>query len=244
MLNFVLCDDNVVILNKLEQMLEKLFVKFDYEAKIGLKSDNLEEILSYMKSNKVHVIFLDINLQAQISGLDFASRIREIDKEIYIIFTTGHLEYALLAYKVKTFDYIPKPFTMERLEDTLVRLFNDLSNTPKKYLKLNNKNIINQDEILYIKKDGMKLIVHTPGKKYETYSSFNKIEDCLPDNFVRCHKSYIANLKNIVNVEAQTNTIEFDNSKCYIGPKYKNNFMEVFNNYGHFTNPLGNIYHT
>lgn len=241
MLNFVLCDDNLVILNKLEQILNKLFVKCDYEAKIGLKTDNLDEILSYMKSNKVDVLFLDIHLHSQISGLDFASKIREINKEIYIIFTTGHLEYALLAYKVKTFDYIPKPFTTERLQDTLERLFKDLTNTPKKYLRLNNKNIINQDEILYIKKDGMKLIVHTPSKKYETYSSFNKIEDCLPDNFVRCHKSYIANLDNIINVETQSNTIEFDNSKCYIGPKYKNNFMEVFNNYGNFSNPLGHF---
>lgn len=244
MLNFVLCDDNIAILNKLEQMLNKLFVKNDYDAKIGFKSNNPDEILSYMKSTKVHVLFLDINLQSQISGLDFASKIREHDKELYIIFTTGHLEYALLAYKVKTFDYIPKPFTLERLQDTLNRLFNDLTNSPKKYLKLNNKSIINQDEILYIKKDGMKLIVNTSSKKYETYSSFSKIENCLPDNFVRCHKSYIANLHNIINVDSNTNTIEFDASKCYIGPKYKNNFMEVFNNYGNFTNPLGNINNT
>lgn len=236
MLNFVLCDDNAIILEKLEQMLCKLFEKNDYDAQVGFKSDNVDDILEYIKTNKVHVLFLDINLQSNISGIDLASQIRKIDKEVYIIFTTGHLEYALVAYKVKTFDYLAKPITIERLEDTLDRLFSDLSNIPKKYLTLNNKNIIDQNDIQYIKKDGMKLIVCTHNRKYETYSSFSKIQDCLPDNFVRCHKSYIANMDNITNIESATNTIEFENSKCYIGPKYKNNFMEVLNNYGIFTN--------
>ena len=244
MLNFVLCDDNLVILHKLEQMLTKLFMKNDYAAQIGFKSDNVNDVLAYIKSHKVNVLFLDINLQSNISGIDLAAQIRRIDKEIYIIFTTAHLEYALVAYKVKTFDYIAKPITMERLQETLDRLFVDLYNTPKKYLTLNNKNIINQNDIQYIKKDGMKLIVCTPNKKYETYSSFSKIQNCLPDNFVRCHKSYIANINNITNIEANTNTIRFENSKCYIGPKYKNNFMEVLNNYGNFTNTNKSTHNT
>lgn len=241
MLNFVLCDDNVVILEKFEQMLRKLFVKNDYDAQIGFKSNNVDDILSYIKTHQVNVLFLDINLQSNISGIDLASQIRKIDKEVYIIFTTGHLEYALIAYKVKTFDYLAKPITIERLEETLERLFNDLSNIPKKYLALNNKNIIDQNEIQYIKKDGMKLIVCTNSKRYETYSSFSQIQENLPTNFVRCHKSYIANIDNITNIESATNTIEFGNSKCYIGPKYKNSFMEVLNNYGNFTNATNNF---
>lgn len=236
MLNFVLCDDNVVILNKLEQMLSKLLLKNDYDAQIGFKSDNVDEILSYIKTHKVNVLFLDINLQSNVSGIDLANQIRKIDKEVYIIFTTAHLEYALLAYKVKTFDYLAKPITMERLQDTLDRLFNDLYYKPKQYLTLNNKNIINQNDIQYIRKDGMKLIICTSNKRYETYSSFNKIQPSLPENFVRCHKSYIANINNIINVESSTNTVEFSSGKCYIGPKYKNNFMEVLNNYGIISN--------
>ena len=242
MLNFVLCEDNLNILNKLESMLNNLFLKHDYEATIAFKSDKPEEVLSYIKSNKVHVLILDIHLQSPTSGIDLAETIRQMDKSIYIIFTTGHLEYALLAYKVKTFDYIPKPFTTERIEEMLARLFEDNSGNPAKYLTLN-KNIINQNDIQYIKKDGMKLVVYTDSKKYEAYTSFNKIEPCLPDNFVRCHKSYIANINNIKDVESTNNTIKFENNECYIGPKYKNNFMEVLNNYGNFSNNLDSINH-
>lgn len=244
MLNFVLCEDNLTIMNKLENMLNTLFLKHDYEAKIAFKSDNAEDILSYTKENKVHVLILDINLQSKISGIELAECVRKTDKSVYIIFTTGHLEYALIAYKVKTFDYIPKPFTIERIEETLERLFNDISTSSSKYLKLNNKNIIKEDDIQYIKKDGMKLIVHTDSKEYEAYTSFNKIETCLSENFVRCHKSYIANIDNIKNIEPNSNTIKFINNECYIGPKYKNNFMEVLNNYGIFSNNLDNVNNT
>ena len=56
MLNFVLCDDNVVILNKLEQMICKLFVKNDYDAQVGFKSNNAFDVLNYVKTNKVNVL--------------------------------------------------------------------------------------------------------------------------------------------------------------------------------------------
>lgn len=241
MLNFILCDDNLNLLAKLETMLNNLFLKHDYEASIGFKSDNANDILTYINNNKFDVLILDINLQSSISGIELAKKVRENNKDAYIIFTTGHLEYALVAYKVKTFDYLPKPVTLERLEDTLIRLFDDICKTPKNYIKLNNKVIINQDDIQYIKKDGMKLVVYTDKQKYETYSSFNKFKDCLPDNFIRCHKSYIANINNIQNIETLSNTIQFKNTECYIGPKYKNNFMEVLNNYGNFSNNMDSI---
>lgn len=73
MLNFVLCDDNLNILDRLGKMLDHLFVKHDYNGKIGLKSDNPLDVLTYMDSNSVHVLVLDINLQSDISR-NFTSR--------------------------------------------------------------------------------------------------------------------------------------------------------------------------
>ena len=93
--------------------------------------------------------------------------------------------------------------------------------------------IISENSVEYIKRDGMKLVFHSNIKDYETYSSFNKIKNRLPNNFVRCHKSYIVNLDLIKDVDPVINTISFSkNSCCNIGPKYKKQFMEVVNNYG------------
>ena len=234
MLNFVICDDNLNMLNKLSSMLESIFINHDYDAQVAFSSTNADKILNFVNSNKTDVLFLDINLKSHISGLELAKKVREKNKNCYIVFTTGHLEYAMMAYKIKTFDYLPKPVTSERLEETIIRLFEDINGLPNKYIKIDNKNtLVNEDEIQYIKRDGMKLVFHTDSCDYESYSSFNKIQDQLPNNFIRCHKSYVANINKIVNIEPVSNTIVFDNnSKCDIGPKYKSSFMEVMNNYG------------
>ena len=235
MLRFVICDDNLNMLNKLSKILENIFVKYNYDAKVDFVSDDPEKILEHVYLNNSDVIILDINLKANRTGLELAQAIREKNKNAYIIFTTGHLEYAMVAYKFKTFDYIAKPITQERLEETVIRLFADMYSKPKKYLKIDNKNtIIDENEINYIKRDGMKLVFCTDSRDYEIYSSFNKVKDTLPANFVRCHKSYIANINKISNVEPVENRIIFNNSNfsCDIGPKYKKDLMEVMNNYG------------
>ncbi len=236
MLHFIICDDNLNILDKLEKMLENIFTKNNFEATVSFKSDNSDDILSYVKSNPADVLLLDINLKSNKTGLELAEEIRKVKKNSYLIFTTGHLEYAMVAYKYKTFDYIAKPITYDRLEDTIVRLFDDINGLNKRYLKIDNKNtLVDEAEIQYIKRDGMKLVFHTSSRDYETYSSFNKFQDRLPKNYIRCHKSCIANIGQIKDIEPVSGTITFKSGDtCDIGPKYKKDFMEVLKNYGSF----------
>ena len=47
MLNFIICDDNDNILNKLAQMLESIFIKNNFDAQILLKTSSPEEVLNY-----------------------------------------------------------------------------------------------------------------------------------------------------------------------------------------------------
>ena len=231
MLNFALCDDNIIVLNRLCKMLESIFISHNIEAEIGCKSTSGEEVLSYVNKHLVDVLILDINLKSSMNGCDIADIVRNKNKYVYIIFTTAHLEYVLLAYKYKTFDYLAKPVSQERLTETILRLVEDMQNMPTKFLRLNNnKTIINEREINYIKREGMKLVFCTNTRNYETYSSFNKIQSCLPENFIRCHKSFIVNVNNISDVKYSKNMILFGGDTCSIGAKYKSNFMEVFNN--------------
>lgn len=239
MLNFVLCDDSKTALNKLSKMLESIIIQNNLDGQIVLSTQNPSILLNYVKNNPVNVVLLDIDLNNDISGLKIAESIRKHNKDIYLIFITGHLEFGLVAYKYKTFDYIAKPLAFERLQETILRLYDDIFDNNPKYIRLdNNKTIIPENSVKYIQKDGMKLIFTTDTRTYEVYSSFSKLEPTLPKQFVRCHKSYIVNLEKIHNINFSSNIISFnEHQKCYIGPKYKNNFKEVFYN-GNFTNNL------
>lgn len=244
MLSFVLCDDNSSILDRLSRFLDSIFLENNIDAEVKYTSNTAEDILNYMKSNVVDVLFLDIDLKSNISGIDLANKIRKFNKEVYIIFTSAHLEYILIAYKCKTFDFIPKPISKERVEETILRLMDDINNdgNSASFIRIDNKNtIINQDNINFIKKDGMKLVFYTDTRTYETYNSFNKIFNNLPNNFIRCHKSYIANINKITDIKNTTIIFNNENNmKCNIGPKYKNELMEVLKN-GNFSNNLDGI---
>ena len=233
MLNFVICDDNKDSINKMSNMLNSIFIQNDLDGEILFSTQNPFELFKYIQNNYVDVAILDIDFNNKKIGLNLAESIRNLHKNIYIIFVTGHLEFGLEAYQYKTFDYIPKPLTIERFSNTILRLFDDVKTDNPTYLRLNNnKTIIPQNAINFIQKDGMKLVFSTENRNYTVYNSFNKISNSLPNQFVRCHKSYIVNLNKISHIDFTSNTISFDNNKqCYIGPKYKDNFKKILNNY-------------
>ena len=235
MLNFCIIDDKIEFVNRLSNLLNNIFIKYDLNAKIVYTTSDANNCISYVLNNKVDVLLLDIALESKIDGLNIAKIIREQNKQCYFAFITAHTEFVSVAYKYKTFDFIFKPVNPQIIEDMVLRLFEDIKGIPKKFIHIDNKNtIIDENEIEFIKREGMKIIFHTNSRDYEIYSSFAKIQDKLPDNFIRCHKSFIANINNITHIESSSNSIYFKDSSCDIGPKYKNNFMEVINNYGNF----------
>ena len=244
MLNFVLCDDNFSFLSGLEKMLSRLFVKHNLDAHIGFTTDSPSKLIEYIKNNTVDVVFLDITLKNKNSGLNIAEEIRKINKTLHLIFITGHFEFIMEAYKVNTFDYLIKPVSQNKLEETILRLIDYLKTSFSQFIKINGTTFINQDNIHFIKREGMKIIYYTKEGEFEGYSSFSKLKNSLPVNFVRCHKSFIANISNIHHIESNTNTIFFDGDhKCYIGPKYKNKFMEVID-FGIYSNNLDSTNNT
>ena len=123
MLNFALIEDDKKLLNDFYKMLESIFIKHNLDAEVVFHSTNISALLNYVKNYKVDVLFLDIDLKSNLSGLEIAEIVRKTNKDCYIIFETAHLEYGLMAYKYKTFDFICKPVTSQRLEDCILRLF-------------------------------------------------------------------------------------------------------------------------
>lgn len=235
MLNFVLCDNNNNTINTIANIFESAFIKSDFDSQIVLKTTDYREVLNFISTNKVDVVVLEVTYEnTSMTGLDIAEKIRKLNKNCYIIFVSSNMSYITKAFQYKIFDYLFKyTLTVDSLLNTLQRLFDDISNSNCKFLKVDNKGtFVDSNDIQYIEKNGMKLIYHTYNNNYETYNSFSKIIDKLPENFVRCHKSFIANINNISSIcLSDNNSIYFKNdTTCYIGPKYKNCFLEMINN--------------
>ena len=74
-----------------------------------------EDALDFVKSNRVDVAFLDINMRGM-GGLSLAEKIIGIHPDCKIIFCTGYEEYAIAAFKLHASGYLLKPVSAEAVQ--------------------------------------------------------------------------------------------------------------------------------
>ncbi len=222
----IIVDDEPIAREILENHLQKIAI-----IDIVATCKNAIEAFNVINSNKVDVIFLDINMP-EISGLSFA---RSINKNIKIIFTTAYREYAVDGFDLKAVDYLLKPISFERLlqavnkfldetisieSDENKELPNDKSDfifvrSDRKMIK------INFSEVNYIESLGDYLKIHLSNKTIITRETITSIEAKLPKkDFLRIHRSFIVSINKI---ESFTNEfVEINNKAIPISRSYKN----------------------
>ncbi len=102
----------------------------EYTADAGVSFDISEyasarDLLSVYCPRKLDAVFLDIYMD-EISGIEAARRLREIDRDILILFLTSSNDHMPEAWRVHAFDYIQKPVTGQNLfpamDDIVIRI--------------------------------------------------------------------------------------------------------------------------
>ncbi len=68
---------------------------------------------------EMDMLFLDIQIPGEMSGLEVAKAIRKVDSQICIAFTTSYSEYACEGYSVSALRYLRKPIADEQLFECL-----------------------------------------------------------------------------------------------------------------------------
>lgn len=85
------------------------------------EADDGDSALDILETENIDAIFLDIHLTSE-SGLDVADRVNKLIQPPDIIFATAFDDYAIKAFEKDALDYILKPFTLERVRQTISRL--------------------------------------------------------------------------------------------------------------------------
>ena len=181
-----------------QDIIENYLTNFSF-IKLVAKCDNALIALDWIKKQKIDLVFLDVSMPF-ISGIEF---IRTLKNPPAVILTTAHKEFALEGYELNVVDYLLKPISFERFLMAINKLTLDVPETPKPvitnarndsfiYVKSEKKNVkILLKEILFIEslKDYIK--IHTTNKTIITQVAISTIEQRLPDNFLRVHRSFI-----------------------------------------------------
>jgi len=193
--------------------------------------NNPLEALPFLKKNKVDLIFLDIEMP-KISGMDFLDVIEEKPE---IIFTTAYSNYAVKSYEKNALDYLLKPITFERFLAAVNKLpdlnaekfiIEESKNENSIFIKSDKKLIrLNFSDIYFI--EGMKdyVVFYTEKEKHVVSHTLKKLEEILPQQFIRVHNSDIVNLEKINKIK--DNHVYILNTSISIGNKYREDFLRL-----------------
>jgi two-component system, LytTR family, response regulator len=198
----------------MRMILRKAIEKTEGFEIVGEGEDGLS-VLSLAEKSKPDVIFLDVEMPAM-NGIECAKKIIDINPKTIIIFATAHSEYMSDAFQLYAFDYLVKPFKMERVYQTLDRIKTlHLKNYmeeepihkiirhekgPHKLLIRNKEGIsfIDTSEIIIVQREDRSTVIYTTDSSVATSEGLSEIEERLDKSeFLRTHKSYIINLSMI-----------------------------------------------
>lgn len=203
MIKVLIVDDNA----KMVQILKTAITGLEAFEVVATAQDG-ESGVTLFDELKPEVVFMDIEMPGM-SGIECAREILMRKPDTYIVFSTAHTEYMGDAFDMYAFDYMIKPFKMDRLKGTLARIEtllakdDDNDQSVKKLDKLLLKNrdgmsFIDIDEIMLVFREGSRTKIITRRNSYTTGLNLNVIEEKLAgESFMRTHKSYIVNLKYI-----------------------------------------------
>ncbi|MGB4929190.1 MAG: LytTR family DNA-binding domain-containing protein [Chitinophagales bacterium] len=223
MMHCIIVEDEPLALERTKGYVEKLpFLNLE------ATFDNGVDALLYLKTNKVDLLFLDINL-GELSGIQMLEAAKP---ECAVIITTAYHEYALKGYELNVTDYLLKPFTFERFFQAVekAQLFTTkIDSGDIKYVFIKTEyrleKIMLQD-ILYI--EGMRDYrrIFLKDKNIMTLQTFKELEEMIPANIVcRVHKSYMIGIDKIESIEKER--IKIGNIRIPVSETYKKTFMHL-----------------
>ena len=192
------------------------------------------EAREFLENDTVEAIFCDINMP-DLNGMDF---VKSLVVPPLVVFTTAYSEYAVEGFRVNAVDYLLKPFGFQEFQRAAQRLLerkaisqpqpSQKEEADTLFLKTDNRIVnVNISDIRYIEamSEYLKVWLDSQPKPIVTFLSMKKIEERLPDYFMRIHRSYIINLTKIQEVNKNRVVMDAD-AYLPIGDLYRDTFQK------------------
>lgn len=173
------------------------------------------EALDLFERFRPEVVFLDVEIPEP-SGVVCAHRIADLAPDTCIIFATAHPDYRAQAFEVYAFDYLVKPFDLERVQETLTRIravrtaahaspvTEAHPSAPLKKLVIRHKEgmtLVDTEAIILIQREDRSTVIYTAEDRIVCHESLSDLMERLDAGlFFRSHKSYIINLSCVTRI--------------------------------------------
>jgi DNA-binding LytR/AlgR family response regulator len=180
--------------------------------------------MQILKEKEIDLMFLDIHLP-KLKGLEFLETLKNPPQ---VIITTAYHEFAVKSYEYNVLDYLMKPIEFARFmvavqkalpKQTLQEKSSSKQDSEDLYFTVNKKKArVPLKSILYIESQKEYIKIVMDDKSITTRYSISDLENELPDEFLRIHRSFIVAKSKIDFFDAKD--IEIGGKQIPIGRNY------------------------
>ena len=194
-MRIAICDDEEKYRITLKTILDKLLTNIDYNIDTFDDGNNLYEAFS---GTTYDLVFLDIEMPA-VDGITLAKKIRAKSENVFIVFLTSHIEYALEGYEVNALRYLTKPVDIDKLKDVIRHVQEKQGRAHQIIVKEEGEEtVIDVSDVIYMESMNQNVrIVTSKGEHIIRYNIGDFEEELKNDGFFRIHRGYLISLSKV-----------------------------------------------
>jgi two-component system LytT family response regulator len=242
-MNCIIVDNEPNAIKKLSVLITDNFT----DVTIAATCTTISTAVKAIHEHNPDFIFLDVELNGE-TGFDVFNHFSV--PQFNVVFTTAHEKYALRAIKASCFEFLLKPIQLSELAQVIDKLRLKLEKDISKKLDILQKNInagknfnqiavptqdefhfINTNNIVCLEADAKYTCIYTiDGDKHLSSKNIGDYEEILnEEDFFRCHKSWIVNLKHAKTFVKNTNVLVLNNDvEVEVSTRKKDEFLRRF----------------
>ncbi len=205
-MKILVVEDEAVVGRRIELLCRRILG--DHLESITLK-ETFEDAADTLATSPIDVLLLDLNLHGE-NGIQLLQTAAA--GAFHTIIVSANTDYALQAFEYGVTDFVPKPFSQERLAQAFSRITDPAGRavSPAKYLAVRKQGKIEtiplQDVAYFQGAHNYSELVLRDGRRLLHDKSLEKLGLVLPTGFERIHKSYLVRFSDIAAIHVHEGT--------------------------------------
>ena len=202
MIRIAMVEDEAAVREQLQGYIQRYTRQYGTEFAVTEFSDGVEILDAYRPV--YDLVLLDVEMK-HLDGMETARRIRELDRDVVLLFITNMAQYAIKGYAVGALDYLLKPVPYFAFSQQLQKAEEKLRRRARHYLAVpveGGLRRLDTAQIYYMESEGHRVHFYTEEGEFSAPGALKTFEEKLADlPFARCNSGYLVNLAQVKSVQ-------------------------------------------